>query len=249
MSGIFGDPTLPRGLPGSWCWGVAHRQPVVRRFPRVFVCHCGITTRRVACVGRCSTVGVITHSLVAAVEIGFCATTLSAMWSALQSRSSRQSRLNLRSLASSSPRGRPILEVPTPMSTPSFVPPLLLPPLRLPLVAAPADIWVPRSVSGFAEAWDFSVSSLLRSSHLSSASPSVADVFHEVETPKRAFQDTASLVAERGATFCPLVLEACGCGWSQAFQGVVVGLPPNPVRPAAWPPTHPRTPASGLHSA
>ena len=41
-----------------------------------------------------------------------------------------------------------------------------------------ADVWVPRGVSRFAEAWDFSVSSLLRSSHLSSASPSVADFFH-----------------------------------------------------------------------
>ena len=60
------------------------------------------------------------------------------------------------------------------------------------------------------EAWDFSVSSLLRPCHLSSPSPSVADVFHEVETRKRSFQDTASLVAERGATFCSLVLEACG---------------------------------------
>ena len=88
----------------------------------------------------------------------------------------------------------------------------------------PADIWVPRSVSGFAEAWDFLVSSLLRSSHLSSASPSVADVFHEVETRKRAFQDTASLVAEREATFCPLVLEACGSGWSQAFRSVVAWI-------------------------
>ena len=96
-----------------------------------------------------------------------------------------------------------------------------------PLPAAsrrPADIWVPRGVSGFAEAWDFSISSLLRSSHLSSASTSVADVFHEVETRKRAFQDTASLVAERGATFCPLVLEACGGGWSQAFRSVVAWI-------------------------
>ena len=46
----------------------------------------------------------------------------------------------------------------------------------------------------------------------------------EVETRKRAFQDTASLVAERGATFCPLVLEACGRGWSQAFRGVVAWI-------------------------
>ena len=121
------------------------------------------------------------------------------------------------------PRGRPILEVPTPMSTPPLFPPPSPPP---PPAASrrPADIWVPRGVSGFAEAWDLSVSSLLRSSHLSSASPSVADVFHEVETRKRAFQDTASLVAEHGATFCPLVLYACGGGWPQAFWSVVAWI-------------------------
>ena len=88
----------------------------------------------------------------------------------------------------------------------------------------PAEIWVPRGVSGFAEAWDLSVSSLLRTFHFSSATPSVADVFQEVEARKRAFQDTASMVAERGATFCPLVLEACGGGWSQAFRGVVAWI-------------------------
>ena len=112
----------------------------------------------------------------------------------------------------------------------------------------PADVWVPRGVSGFAEAWDFSVSSLLRSSHLSSASPSVADVFHEVETRKRAFQDTASLVAERGATFCPLVLEACGSGWSQALRSVVAWIA-SESWPAAQPPDPPWTLVSGLHSA
>ena len=100
-----------------------------------------------------------------------------------------------------------------PPRRPSFVSPV--PPAAS---RRPADVWVPRG--GSADAWDFSVSSLLRSSHLSSASPSVADVFHEVETRKRAFQDTASLVAERGATLCPLVLEACGGGWSQALRGV-----------------------------
>ena len=73
-------------------------------------------------------------------------------------------------------------------------------------------------MSGFAEAWDFSVSSLLRTS---SAAPSVADVFHEVETRKRTFQNTASQVAASGVTFCPLVSEACVGGWSQALREVV----------------------------
>ena len=46
----------------------------------------------------------------------------------------------------------------------------------------------------------------------SAASPSVADVFHEVEDRKCAFQGTAASVAERGAKFVPLVLEAWGRG-------------------------------------
>ena len=57
--------------------------------------------------------------------------------------------------------------------------------------------------SGFA-AWDFTVSSLLHSSCISSATPSVASVFEEVETRKRAFPNTASQVASLGATVCPL---------------------------------------------
>ena len=88
----------------------------------------------------------------------------------------------------------------------------------------PADIWIPRGVSGFAEGLDFSVSSLLRTSHISSTTPSVADVFHEVETLKNTFQDTASQVAARGPTFCPHVLEASGRGWSQALREVVAWI-------------------------
>ena len=113
---------------------------------------------------------------------------------------------------------------PDPGGTPLDDDPSLLSPAPPAAGRRPADVWVPRGVSGFAEAWDFSVSSLLRSSHLSSASPSVADVFHDVEQRKLAFQDTASRVATRGATFCPLVLEACGGGWSQAFRSVVAWI-------------------------
>ena len=63
--------------------------------------------------------------------------------------------------------------------------------------------------------------------------------FHEVESRKCACQGTAAAVAERGATFVPLVLEACGGegegggrrgaagggrGWSQAFRAVVAWI-------------------------
>ena len=52
---------------------------------------------------------------------------------------------------------------------------------------------------GFAEAWDSSVSSLIRTSHVSQ-------------------------VAAHSATFCPLVLEACGRGWSEALREVVAQI-------------------------
>ena len=45
--------------------------------------------------------------------------------------------------------------------------------------------------------------------------------FHEVETHKNSFQNTASQVAALGATFRPLVLEACGEEWSPALPEVV----------------------------
>ena len=85
----------------------------------------------------------------------------------------------------------------------------------------PADVWVSRGVSGLSEAWDFSVSSILRSSLLSTAIPSVADVFHEVESRKNSFQNTATQVSALGASFRPLVLEACGGGWSHALREVI----------------------------
>ena len=40
-----------------------------------------------------------------------------------------------------------------------------------------------------------------------------------------------------------------GAGGPKPFGALWLGLPPSPARPAAWPPTYPRTPASGLHSA
>ena len=210
VSGIFGDPTLPRHrrlhleacrVPGAGAWLAANpscidshvSSPLFRvALQRRLRWHCGIATRLAACAGRFSTAGEITPLPVAVVGIGFCAITPSEMWSAPRSLSSLRSHLSLRSLASSSPRGPPILVVLPSTSTPPLL--LLRPP---PLVAA-------LPMYGFPGACLASLrpgtSRFLRcfAPHLSSASPSVADVFHEVETRKLAFQDTASLVAERG---------------------------------------------------
>ena len=49
----------------------------------------------------------------------------------------------------------------------------------------------------------------------------MAGVFHEVEARKNYFQNTASQVAALGATFRPLVLEACGGGWCPALRKVI----------------------------
>ena len=147
VSGIFGDPTLPRHrrlhleacrVPGAGAWLTAnpscvdsHVSSLLFRVALQRRLRMPLWDRDTACVGRFSTAGVITPLPVAVVGIGFCATTRSAMWSAPRSLSSLRSRLSLRSLASSSPRGLPILGVTTPMSTP----PLFLP-HSLPLVAA-----------------------------------------------------------------------------------------------------------------
>ena len=64
-------------VPGAGAWLIAKPSCVDSTFlppssewlsNAVFVCHCGTTTRRVVCVERCWTVGVITPSPVAAVE-------------------------------------------------------------------------------------------------------------------------------------------------------------------------------------
>ena len=113
----------------------------------------------------------------------------------------------------------------------------------------PTNVWVPRGVSGFAEAWDFSVSSLLRTSHITSAAPSVAGVFNEVETRKRTFQDTASQVAALGATFCPLVLKACGGagGGPRPYAKSSHGFQPSHAPCEACPGTCLGIPTFGLH--
>ena len=197
-------------------------------------CLFGITTLLAPCVVRYWTAGETMPSPAVAAATRFCVTTPSVTWCAPLS---------------------PLLLLPRPPDLGGPDPALSLPPGFPPPAAAgrrPADVWVPRGMSGFAEAWDFSVSSLLRASHLSVASPTVADVFHEGEARKCAFQGTAAAVAERGATFVPLVLEACGerrGGFPSLFGQSWLGLPPSHALPAVLLLICLETPASGLPSA
>ena len=52
---------------------------------------------------------------------------------------------------------------------------------------------------------------------------SFAGIFTSVESRKNAFFSTASQCAQAGITFCPLVLEAVGGGWSDPLRSVVAG--------------------------
>ena len=85
----------------------------------------------------------------------------------------------------------------------------------------PADVWVPRGPGGGPEAWDFSVTSALRLGPAAPDPAAFAGVFSSVETRKKAFLDTASQCSHVGITFCPLVIEAVGGGWSEALRSVV----------------------------
>ena len=49
-------------------------------------------------------------------------------------------------------------------------------------------------------------------------------VFSSVESRKRAFLNTASQCAQAGISFCPLVIEAVGGGWSDFLRSVVAWI-------------------------
>ena len=53
---------------------------------------------------------------------------------------------------------------------------------------------------------------------------STSDIFSSVEFRKNAFLETASQCTKGGFSFCPLVLEAVGGGWSDALRSVVAWI-------------------------
>ena len=85
----------------------------------------------------------------------------------------------------------------------------------------PADVWVPTGPSGGQEAWDFSITSALCLGPAFPDPAAFSSVFSSVESRKRAFLNTASQCAQAGISFCPLVIEAVGSGWSDSLRSVV----------------------------
>ena len=102
---------------------------------------------------------------------------------------------------------------------------------------------VPRGVSGFAEAWDLSVSSLLRSSLL--LLPMSSMKWKPGSAPSRT---RLHWWLSAGPPSVRLSWRLAGAGGPKPSGTLWLGLPPSPARLAALPPTPPWTLASGLHS-
>ena len=94
----------------------------------------------------------------------------------------------------------------------------------------PADVWVPRGPSGGQEAWDVSIASALR---LGSSLPD-ASIFASVESRKNSFFNAAFQCTQAGVSFCPLVIEAVGGGWSDSLRSVVSWIDSESKRTHRW---------------
>ena len=78
--------------------------------------------------------------------------------------------------------------------------------------------------SGGQEAWDFSITSALRIGPAPPDPAAFSGVFSSVESRKKVFLNTASECAQAGISFCPLVIEAVGGGWSDSLRSVVAWI-------------------------
>ena len=85
----------------------------------------------------------------------------------------------------------------------------------------PADVWLPRGVSGASEAWDFAVTSGMQSLVFRSAAAQPEFVFQRYEQMKREYKSTARICTDAGFHFVPLVYEAHAGGWSPLAQATV----------------------------
>ena len=85
----------------------------------------------------------------------------------------------------------------------------------------PADVWLPRGVSGASEAWDFAVTSGMQSLVFRSAAAQPEVVFQRYEQMKREYKSTARICTDAGFHFVPLVYEAHAGGWSPLARATV----------------------------
>ena len=84
----------------------------------------------------------------------------------------------------------------------------------------PADIWLRRGRHGGQEAFDFAVTSGLKSDLYRAVAEDAGTVFAEYDSFKRQYKSTDQLCHNQGLCFTPMVLEAHGGGWSPLVRGV-----------------------------
>ena len=84
----------------------------------------------------------------------------------------------------------------------------------------PADVYIPRWKGGPPAAWDFAVTSGLRTETMADSARDPEVALNRYEDLKCSFQETKSRCQDQGITFLPLVMEADGGGWSRTARSV-----------------------------
>ena len=84
----------------------------------------------------------------------------------------------------------------------------------------PADVWVPQWGSGGPAAWDFAVTSALRSDNMFTAANEPSAAAATYEWHKRDHLSTAQQCGEQGLQFMPLVAEAHSGTWGPTARAV-----------------------------
>ena len=85
----------------------------------------------------------------------------------------------------------------------------------------PADMWLPRGGTGCSEAWDFAVTSALRTDLFREAIAAPDATFQRYERFKREYKDTANACMAAGFSFVPMVLESHSGAWSPKARAML----------------------------
>ena len=84
----------------------------------------------------------------------------------------------------------------------------------------PADVYVPRWRLGPPAAWDFAVTSGLRTDLPADAVNNTSCVVERYEDFKCSYKDTRTQCEAQGITFIPMIMEAVGGGWGKMARCV-----------------------------